>query len=339
MKIKKIKKQDKKGLDMEIITWVLGVLLGIFMYNLVSAVSNLIFGLIMGYSYSNISFLGMMLVNENGKMKFRQSDLSFLPSVLLQVKVVPKWKKILMEIWPIIVGGAAAVGLKYWAKFFEEKYRLTLEKTSIILICFLIFHFIMLVNLIFNMFGKSKSAMFWREKDRVMTLLNSGIRPKDIEFKAEELGFPIFGSNIMHHTYDILVYYNALEKGDEAKIKEIIANMEKCLGDMDDNTKIPMYYELVYYYSAIEHNIHKAEGYSNSLLGLFEKDGDVNGKRVYAAYLYYTNKPREKALQVAKEGLWVADKYSIKGIARMEKNILSDLIEKIEGDIYERNIY
>ena len=116
-----------------------------------------------------------------------------------------------------------------------------------------------------------------------------------------------------------------------------ISEMEKQVAyDQKKSTRDPLrqcfYYELLYYYCAIEPDIQKAEQMMKYLGRNLEKDKDINGRRVYAAYLYYTGKDKELALEVAKSGLEVYGKSLDKGLALFERDLINQLIEKIEGE-------
>ena len=68
--------------------------------------------------------------------------------------------------------------------------------------------------------------------------------------------------------------------------------------------------------------------------GDLEAAKDSSGRRIYAYYLYYTNKGRDRALQTAKDGLENIGHYrNLYGAAAdMERDLLTNLIETIEKE-------
>lgn len=322
---------------MTVMYYVLGAMIGYFVFTVVAAISNMLFGLLLGYRILSISFCGLMLRQENGKYKFTFSNVSITPLVQLEAKIASKWKKIFLEIGTIILGIPSAIGIYLLGAYQEEAFRPLWEKTALCLGFFLVVNLIVVVNLFIKMFGNSPSSVFYRERERVLSMIHNGVHPKDIQFNYDEQWQELF-KNMSHRDYDLLRYYNALELNDVERIQQLIPKMSGCIGDLWSESQIPLFYELIYYYSAVAKDLSKAESYAGHIMHILEKDKDVNGRRVYAAYLYYTAKPKKLALSAAKEGLQVVDKYPYKGIAYMERDILNDLVQKIEGDLYERNI-
>ncbi len=77
-----------------------------------------------------------------------------------------------------------------------------------------------------------------------------------------------------------------------------------------------------------------AQNLMSMIEGELENDKDTNGRRVYAYFLYYTNKGRDRALQVAKEGLeHVEDlRHLVGAAADMERDLILKLIDTIEKE-------
>lgn len=105
--------------------------------------------------------------------------------------------------------------------------------------------------------------------------------------------------------------------------------MRERIGLMWSETQIPFFYEIVYYYSAIETDVVFVEGFVNHIMNILEHDKSVTGRRVYASYLYYTGKSVEVVKNVIAQGLQVADKHPLSGLGKMERNILNELLRMI----------
>lgn len=87
--------------------------------------------------------------------------------------------------------------------------------------------------------------------------------------------------------------------------------------------------ELIFYYSYLEKDLNKAERYKNQAPSMIENDMDLNGRRVYAYYLYGKEADTDKILEVIAEGLAVAQEYPMPGNIPMETKLqqyLRDLL-------------
>ncbi len=318
--------------------YVLGVVLGYIVYSLAGSVANLILGPLMGYRFASISFLGFMLARQNGKLKWKDTNFSIVPTVLLESKVTHRGKKVVLELGTILIGVAMCMCLlKLVVPYQSVFYAGIWEKTAWIAGVILVFHLLFFLDLLVKMFGNGRGSVIWREKDRVKNLLHDGVRPRRISFKDEELSIDCFGKDVTHRDYDLFRYYNALDLKDTHKLEELIHKMQACVEGQWNESLVPLFYELIYYHCAVETQPAIAEGYAGYMMQIMKKDEDANGKRVYASYLYYTGKDKNLALRVAKEGLQVAERFQIRGLVGMEKELLSELVQKIEGDLYERN--
>ncbi len=88
--------------------WFLGALLGLIIafgiYGIVGAICNLIIGPLLGYRIQQCSFFGVAIINENGRCKFALSEFRFIPEVLLDVNVTSKAKKLILDVFPVVLG-------------------------------------------------------------------------------------------------------------------------------------------------------------------------------------------------------------------------------------------
>ena len=120
-------------------------------------------------------------------------------------------------------------------------------------------------------------------------------------------------------------YFSALEKGDEERVSQLIHKMEEALPQ-----NVPAFLggicgELIFYYSYLEKDLSKAERYKNQAPSMIENDMDLNGRRVYAYYLYGKEADTDKILEVIAEGLAVAQEYPMPGNIPMETKLLQYL--------------
>lgn len=317
----------------------LAAIIAFFAYSVSVFLANLIFAPMLGYKYASISFFVFMLSRQNGKMKLKSGFLSIVPTVTLEMKSTKYWRKLTLEIFTLLTIILVAF-LMYFviAPCFGE-FGLGMWRIATYLLCILIvINFIALIDMITKMYGNGHKSIIWREKDRVKNLVQEGVRPKSISFKAQELGIRHFSTIVTNWDYDLMYYYNALDSEDYDRMHALMEKMLSSLPNQWSDWQVPYFYEIIYYFAAVKKDIAKAERYASLIYNIMSADEDVNGKRVYAAYLYYTNKDKKLALKVAKEGMNVAGTFSMPGIAVMEKDLLNKIIEEIQEDLYNGNI-
>lgn len=312
---------------------VLAFLAAFFLYSAISAISNLIIGSMLGFKVNYISFWGLSLVSENKRLKVKGTNFNFFPEVQLFLSSAPYSKKIILEASPVILG-TIMTGLIYFSfSDLDNPWKHFVVILSVTLCLVYIWHLYLVIRLIINAYGTGRSSVIWRDQNRVLELLESGIHPKDISFQCRITPLNAF-KNLSTLNYEWLQYYKALELGDFDTVTSMIPGITNQAGSHFAGWKTPFFYELIYYYSAIMPNHKKAIEYASFIMENMSNDKDINGRRVYAAYLYYVSNNPKLALDVAQKGLAATDKFSIKGLAYMERDILTKLVSKIEETLY-----
>ena len=94
--------------------------------------------------------------------------------------------------------------------------------------------------------------------------------------------------------------------GDEERVSQLIHKMEEALPQNVPDFLGGIYGELIFYYSYLEKDLSKVERYKNQAPSMIENNMDLNGRRVYAYYLYGKEAVTDKILEVIVEGLAVA---------------------------------
>lgn len=162
--------------------------------------------------------------------------------------------------------------------------------------------------------------------DHISSYFSHGPRPKDC---IHEYTFPL---NEIHPQFRYMLaylrYQSALDAEDFATAKESITIFESRLDCIPLYRKQTFYYELIYFYSAIEKNEEKAKKYYSMVERELLDDSDINGRRVLAAYEYYINHNKEVAIECLAKAIVVADQFPLKGQLVMEK----ELILKLQKD-------
>lgn len=181
-------------------------------------------------------------------------------------------------------------------------------------------------KIIFSTLFKSPMTKHLIESFYIASQLSQGIRPGDLnieDFDDEKLSEV---DSVVLLQLVVMRYYKALDKMDLVNMKRYIPVIEEQVKSAPSYMQPPLYYELIYYYSVLESNYEKAEGFFACIKQILLKDKDVNGKRILSAYEYYVKADKESALRSCKEGLEVVDKYPLKGQALMEKKLLEELL-------------
>lgn len=155
--------------------------------------------------------------------------------------------------------------------------------------------------------------------------LISGRRPADLEL--QEIAYD---ENIFAVLINLLMYYKGLDMKDSSLMNSRISLLENRFQNLEKIQKDSIIYELIFYYCYIIGDKLKATKYFVDIENRLEKDMDINARRILAYYYYSARLDLDKAKYYAEQGLEVADKYPIKGIGIMEKQLLNDLLKKIE---------
>lgn len=145
---------------------------------------------------------------------------------------------------------------------------------------------------------------------------------EEIEFSSK----PTF----VQYQYTLYQYLYALDKGDMERVRHLIYKMEKVLPQNPGKSLGSVYNEIIFYYSWLEKDPERAERYKKKAPLRIESDMDLNGRRVYAYYLYGRGADIDKIRNVIDEGLSVADEYLVSGNKSTETNLLLHLREHLE---------
>lgn len=316
----------------------MGMVIGYFLYQTINAISMLIAGPILGYQFGSFSFFGMEVAKVNEKLQFRFTNFNWIPNTSLHVKANQFGKKIVKEVIPLVVGVVCMIIGYIFLKDRPGEFENGLVLLTLFVMGILyVWHLFLLVVMISQMYGSGLDAEMYRDCQEVIAKLEDGLHPKDITFRCQEPNQDYF-SKIAHRQYNLLNYYKELECGNMDVVDLYISKMIAMLPDTWSVDQTPYYYEILYYYSALSKDVVKAETYASVIRDVVERDKDINGRRVYAAYLFHTGKDRKLAMQIAKEGLTVVDKFPLKGQAYMERDLINQLIKEMEEQEYGRII-
>lgn len=318
----------------------LGVILGRILWSLVIAVGYLIFGLLLGYRFNLFNFWGMMVLEENGKLKFRFTNFSL--TAICGMKGMREGdrtfsRQAVYEILVWLMGLAVVMGSVVVVLFLiVAKKPVTAAEYIKIgvpggMFTSCLFHLIHLIQTMVQVFGKGERSVLWRAHQEAMNRLDEGVRPMDLRLSYEKTP-PAIKVDGTYKQYRLLKYYSALDAKKYEQLEKYIREFGRFIPEVWNVMDTPYYYELIFYHCYITGDMQRAESIMTMVRDALIADKDVNGRRVYAYYLYYSGKDKNIALQTAREGLQVADSFYSKGIAQMERELLQELIDKIESE-------
>lgn len=169
-----------------------------------------------------------------------------------------------------------------------------------------------------------------RKMNRLQALLMQGTPLSRLgDQLSEEIEFSSKPTSIQYQ-YTLCQYFYALDKGDKERVRELVYKMERVLPPNPAKSLGSVYNELIFYYSWLEKDPERAEHYKRKAPLRLESDMDLNGRRVYAYYLYGRGADTDKIRNVIDEGLSVADEYLVSGNKSTETNLLLHLREHLE---------
>ncbi len=185
-------------------------------------------------------------------------------------------------------------------------------------------------KIIFGILAASPLAADLVQETNLSAALASGKRPSELMIEPlDEKRLTTIDSSITLNLLNIH-FFKALDSDDFQSLARYIFVFENNLENSLSFNAVPMNYELIYYYSAINNNKEQAEKYYTRINTHLVADQDINGRRVLAAYEFYINNNPKKARQYCLEGLASFNNFPLKGQAVMEKALLTKLLSEID---------
>ncbi|MDO5689123.1 MAG: hypothetical protein Q4G61_02605 [Tissierellia bacterium] len=319
------------GLFMESLKIAAFVLLTLFFSIIIHELGHVVAGLINNYSFMGMQILWLSIYVENGKLKARidRDSKSVGMAIMIPNEKATEANHVSYFISGILANALSLIPLLF-AYIFLPSIRLYLF-FSIAIILFLIFLNAMPkeVDGVLNdgylvKLYRSNENQTFKLFQKLQAQLISGTRPKEVELSSFVDGGDLF--SLMIHLYS---YYKALDGGDISKMIEEMNYIEGNYQKFGNIHSASIQYELIYYYSRVVKNPFEATRIYSKVESMLEKDFDINGRRVLAYYSHEVLLDEEKAERCIREGLRVADKYPIQGMALMEEDLLINLRNEI----------
>lgn len=296
-------------------------------YMLVLAIADIFIGISMGYTFTSFSFAGFMIRNDNKRLSVTTTPMRFIAETLLYRKEMTGKIKILnMTIQCIVMTLLSGITAYAFVCFGVVDNPYT-KFMNINLGIIWIIHILVYISYLKKAFSKGHEHYLWEQEIITFNKIKNDVRPGDIPLIDVELSekSPLAKKCIL------LNYYRLLDGEEYDLLPPYIETFENIIGNVNNiiASDVPYAYEIVYYYSVINENLVKAEHYAGLLGNLLINDMDMNGRRVYAAYLLGTNKSKESVMTVIKQGLTDDNRTSGQVIKRMEAELLTKLKEKL----------
>ncbi|SMC50980.1 M50 family metallopeptidase [Papillibacter cinnamivorans] len=173
------------------------------------------------------------------------------------------------------------------------------------------------------LFHKS-SARRIMEYNRAASQLASGVRPKNLVL-GEGLAEPgAAGGQILFFRY-----LKALDEGDTESARQFAREMEMSIEKLPAPSLPGVYYELCYM-RCLAGDPDGAKRFREACRKTLDRDMDANGLRVKAAYAFYAEGDREKALELCGRALSVVPRFPLKGQGILERELVNRLLEEMK---------
>ncbi|MFW6016737.1 MAG: M50 family metallopeptidase [bacterium] len=326
-------------IEVSFITFILLIIISSFININIHEFGHFLFGKILGYKLMSYRFGIFSWNNQNGKMKFSimiNKGYSGLCAML------PPNKDMSKKIEALYYSGGIIFNLFFMflafiiADFFSD---FTIINNLLLISAFLsgamaIINFLPFNSgnnptdgkIIWSILLKKPFAAKLLEINKVVSQLTVGIRPSKLKISFSDDKDNIESSDLLIIFY---LYFKAVDEKNEDKILEYVNILENNIDLFPEPALPSLYYELCFQ-ACISKKQEKAKKYYKKAGRFLQKDQDVNGLRVKAYYEYYVNYDKERALSYGNEALAVVDKYPLKGQAKMEEDLVRELIKKIE---------
>lgn len=299
-----------------------------FIWQLVTGIMNMLSGKILGgMKFHSIRFLNFKIGESQGRLTLSKDRVCFLP----QFKILHTPESMADKRRRTVALSAGAFsGFTVYGMFCLLVYRLAAGTEffrmfilgAIIVFAFGLYQFLIMI---FSGLGNSTQAVMQRKNEQILSFMMEGTHPAQLgDWLAEEV--ELSGAGLAEkNKYIQFQYFSALEMGDEERVSQLIHKMEEALPQNVPDFLGGICGELIFYYSYLEKDLSKAERYKNQAPSMIENDMDLNGRRVYAYYLYGKEADTDKILEVIAEGLAVAQEYQMPGNIPMETKLLQYL--------------
>ena len=291
-----------------------GFVVGIYLASFIGALIGLFVTMINGFKFKYFRTLFFDISDVNGKIKFTIRKFTPVSQYLTINTNLTDKADIMISVMHLAVMWAVSILIFVLAlfgiqgqvdDFYEDNvYSLFMGMASAVM-----FHSVIITFLTISSHVNEKKSLRGRLK-QIARVQISGKRIEDMELPPhEQLG-------LKTTKYDLLLYENLrfMQKLSLGLYSELLPIVELLEGNLTEGyirSEVSVFYNIIFYYSYINHNAEKAVYYFGEAEDDLKHDMDSNGRRVMAYYQYYILGQREQAKKTAMDGLKVIDNFSI----------------------------
>lgn len=182
-------------------------------------------------------------------------------------------------------------------------------------------------NIFWSILRNEPSGKLYLKVLSVTNELRGGIGFKDLDLSLDiENSEKI---NEIELQIVLFKYFKALHLDNIEEIRANLELLEKNINVIPEYSRPGFYYELIYYYSAMELNEEKSKKYFDKAKKILLNDKDINGRRTLASYELFIENNVEVAKKCCLDGLSVKDKFPLKGQALLEEKLIKEILNKI----------
>lgn len=178
--------------------------------------------------------------------------------------------------------------------------------------------------------GNGAAGIMRREYERCYAALREGKAPAQISIQTVEYTGKLTDLSV-YKKYLLMLYYHYLDKGDYGNVKRVMDEFEDHVPDKWSHSELDYLCEFVFYNVIIAPNEGRAKFYGKPFLERMEGNEGTNVKRVFAYWLFFIEKDKGAALQIAVEAMKTVKNYPLTGCREMELRLLEALIKRIEN--------
>lgn len=311
--------------------WVGITIIEVVLFSVVVGIWYAIVGRCLKYRITSFSFAGFMIKNDGHKISITTVPIRFIAVVtLFKMDLTSRIRVIFETTVTVLMSITTAIGFFIIYRLFDWS-NIYVKITGVQLIINMLVYALFYYATIKPAFAKGEKRYIWEQEMCAKNKLMSGVRAKDIPV----INVDINNKNILAQRCNLYNYFHYLDDKQYEFLEPYILRFREIIGDVNNisSYNIPLAYEIIYFYSIIKPDYAIARHYKELLGEHLDNDMDLNGRRVFAAYLIGTDQLKSLAVGVINQGLQTSDTGNDFVMRGMEIELLNELKERLEKEI------
>lgn len=308
-----------------------GILAGYMIVGLASAIGKLVGGAILRFKFDYFIFFMIKISRKNRGVTIGLCNPQPYISCSMTDSKDTKMRNLIYGSFSMAV-----------ALFFTETVCIQLFATKIMpfnaftvpmAVVMIGYTFVLIVMLGFNQklkAGNNPGGIIRREYEKCYAAIKEGKAPGELEIEKVEYTGKMTDLPV-YKKYLLMLYYHFLDRGDYARVNQVMDELENYVPDKWSYGEMAILCEFVFYNVIIAPNEGKAQFYGKQFEAKLEGNEDANCKRVFAYWLFFVDKDKGAALQIAMEAMKQIESYQLTGCREMERRFVEALIRRIEN--------